>query len=354
MHLVSQTELTALPYRPAFPENRWELGIGIVGCGQVAKKWHLTAYRKYNLKVAGVYDISPAAREALRKQYDGLRVFQSLDELLSDPEVQIVDVATRPPDRLGVIRQALKHGKHILAQKPVAMSSEDAKLISKEAVECDVRVAVNQNGRWAPPWRLAHLLTEAGAVGDVQCVTHLYDTRMIWKPNPRHGSEHFLIFDYSSHWIDITRCWLQHKKITSIRAQEYRTPVQLEEGQVSQAMWISMEYEDGTSALIRGVACASSHGGHPFWIHGSNGTIRGSVDDRSGDYIELENEGGRIRYEIEGKWFPDGFAGAMGELMLAIVENREPSNSISNNLLTLEMLFGACRSVEEGGAVVLL
>jgi len=54
-------------------------------------------------------------------------------------------------------------------------------------------------------------------------------------------------------------------------------------------------------------------------------------------------------YELDGHWFPDGFAGAMGELLCAIAEDREPANSARDNLLTLELTLATCRSADEDG-----
>ena len=339
-------------YRPLFPENREKFGIGIIGFGNVAQKWHLTAYQKYGLNVVGVYDISPPAVEEIRRHSNNLQVFDSLDRLLNDPEIQIVDIATRPPERANLILDALRSGKHVLAQKPFATNIEDAYRIVEEAERHGLKVAVNQNGRWFPPWRAATLLIRQGIIGKVLSVTHFYDTRLSWIPTPSHGSSHFFIYDYSSHWVDITRCWLEDKKLVKVSAQDITSAEKAEDGGIMQTLWLAMEYSDGTNALIRGVSCAENHSGHPFWIHGTEGTIRGSVDCKTGDYLELEKNGVISRFELEGNWFPDGFAGTMGELLCAVAENREPYNSARHNLLSLETILAACQSAEQGAIPV--
>lgn len=339
-----------MEYRPHFPNSSRDIGIGIVGFGSVARKWHLKAYEKHGLKVVGVCDIShqaTALAHALK-----IRVFESLDELLAHPEIQVVDIATRPVDRTKLIREALRAGKHVLAQKPLATDLGDAYSIVDEAERMGLKVAVNQNGRWAPPWRYASLLISAGAIGQVQSVTHFYDTRMSWVPNPLHGSSHFFIYDYSIHWIDITRCWLEDKKPLKVQAQDMLASQQSTDGRMMATMWLLIEYTDRTNAMIRGVGCAPSHTGHPFWVHGTEGVIRGSVDCKEGDYLELEKNGDSVRYDLHGNWFPDGFAGTMGELLTSVVEDREPSNSARHHLLTLEITLAACQSSDEGGRAV--
>jgi len=347
------THLTAPPpslkYQPEFPDQTESLGIGLIGVGTVAKKWHLTAYQKYGLKVVGVYDISKQATDRIEQRFSGLRVFSNLDELLNHPEIHVIDIATRPPGRVQLMRKALQAGKHLLAQKPLAVDLCEAYSVVEEAEARRLKVAINQNGRWAPPWRLASLLIRDGAIGEVQSVTHMYDTRMSWIPTPSHGSTHFFIYDYSIHWIDISRCWLEDKKLIKVRAQDSPAPNLSADYGMMQTMWLVMEYADGANALIRGISCAPTHTGHPFWIHGTEGTIRGNVDCKSGDYIELEKGGSSSRYELEGNWFPDGFAGTMGELLRAVVEDREPYNSARNHLLTLEATLASCKSAEKDG-----
>jgi predicted dehydrogenase len=344
-----------LDYRPSFPPG-YRPGVGLVGCGDIARSWHLPAYAEYGVNVVGVYDPAPEATHGICDRFPFVRrVFPSLDELLVDEEIEIVDLATRPDVRPELIRRALDAGKHVLAQKPLTFDLGAARQLVGEAEERGVRVAVNQNGRWSPPWRIATLLIEHGAIGDVLAVTHLLD-----RPLPplvgTHFDEldHFVIYDYFVHWIDICRCWLDRKTVEAVRALDYRAPDQPTEAKSPWAAWVEIHYADGASALIRSVGEArTKHPSCPFWVHGTEGTIRGSVLLGS-DFVELERNGVSSRYALEGAWYPDGFAGALGELVTSIAENREPFNSARHNLLSLQMTLAACRSAEEGARAVSL
>ena len=86
----------------------------------------------------------------------------------------------------------------------------------------------------------------------------------------------------------------------------------------------------------------------PYWIHGTEGSVRGSLLGR--DFVELERGGTTTRYATEGQWFVDGFAGAMGELMCAIAEGRDPYHSARNNLATLALVDAARTSASRDGA----
>jgi predicted dehydrogenase len=342
-----------LDYRPTFPPG-YRPGLGLIGCGDIARSWHLPAYAKYDVNVVGVYDPAPEATGGIRERFPFVgRVFPSLDDLLADEEVDIVDVATRPDVRPQLIRRAIAAGKHVLAQKPLALDLHAAQQVADEAEERGVRVAVNQNGRWSPPWRIATLLIEQGAIGDVLAVTHLHDRPL----PPLVGThfdevEHFVIYDYFLHWIDICRCWFEGNTVQAVRALDYRTPDQPREAKSPWAAWVEIQYTDGASALIRNVGEArTKRPSCPFWVHGTEGTIRGSVLLGS-DFVELERDGVTSRYTLEGAWYPDGFAGALGELVSAIAEDRQPFNSARHNLLSLQMTLAACKSAEEGARAV--
>jgi predicted dehydrogenase len=169
--------------------------------------------------------------------------------------------------------------------------------------------------------------------------------------------EHLVLFDYSIHWIDITRLWLSGKRVAAVRAREYRTPTQPAATKAPWGAWLVLECEDGASAMIRSVGCSPTAApSKPFWIHGTDGVLRGKVIGsgpvREDDELELERGGVRTRFSLDGRWNSEGFAGSMGELMCAIAEDREPSHSARDNLATLELTLAACRSAELGGEPV--
>ena len=348
-----------LEYRPVFPEGL-RPGIGIVGCGAIVRSSHLPSYRRHDQRIVGVFDVRPEATAGIQEEFGVERVYPALDDLLSDPTVEIVDIATHPAARTELIRRALEAGKHVLAQKPLALDVETARELAEEAERRGLELAVNQNGRWSPAWRVATLLVQEGAIGDVVAVSHLYHHNYGFTLGTVFDQiEHLVLYDYSIHWFDITRCWLQGKAVTSIRAREYRTPNQPAESVAPWGAWAIVEYEDGSSAMIRGVGCAATtRPNKPFWIHGTEGTIRGSVlgsgDVPGAEWLELERGGVAYPFALEGSWHSQGFAGTMAELQNAIAEPRAPYNSARHNLLSLEMTLAACRSAELDGAPVSL
>jgi len=100
--------------------------------------------------------------------------------------------------------------------------------------------------------------------------------------------------------------------------------------------------------MVPGVGCSeTTRPRQPFWIHGTEGTIRGSVLGE--DFVELEKNGHFVRYTLEGDIYQDRFAATLGELLHAIAEDREPYNSGRHNLLSLQMTLAAVKSAEQDG-----
>lgn len=347
--------MSSLPSpKPVFPDV--PLNVGIIGAGGIARTAHLPAYAKWGVPVVGITSRTVSSARALADNFGIPTIYASISELLADANVDVVDIATGPDGRLDLVEAAIGAGKHVLMQKPLIANVEEIPRLQAalaQATERGIRVAVNQNARWAPAWRVATLLIRQGVIGDVVGVTHLHD-----KPLPPLAGTafddmpHMLLADYLVHWIDITRCWLEGGNVQSVFALDGRVP-----GQPSAARnpWnanILLRTERGSTGSLRVVGDAvTESGGCPFWIHGTRGTIRGSVL-RGSDAIELDVEGETTDIPLDGEWFPDGFAGAMGELMCAITDDREPENSATHVLASARIGFAAVASAAGDGAPI--
>ena len=300
-------------YRPCFPDA-YRPGVGIVGCGGIVKLAHLTAYTTYGVDVVGVYDPAASATDGIRDAYPIVgRVFETLDELLDDPRIEIVDVATHPTERLELMRRALAAGKHVLSQKPFALDAGAARELVEEADRRGLGSRSTRTVGWAPAWRVATLLVQQGAVGDVCAVTHLYEHDFGWTVGDWPDVlEHFVIYDFSAHWIDITRCWLDGKTPAPPGRRvphPWRSP--------PRARRLGAPGSSSTTRTARALRSGAS---------GPNAASRQPVldprhrrhDSRQrpqGTPISSSSSAARLHpVRPRGDWFPDGFAGTMGEL----------------------------------------
>lgn len=355
---MSPLRLDTAPRFPDDPAAR--SGVAILGCGAIARSAHLPAYQQYDVGVAGVWSRNPATTADVQQQFPGVaRLYASAEDLLADPGVRYVDIATGPEGRLDWIEAAVDAGKHVLAQKPLTLSAADLRRLPEvvaRAAASGVRIAVNHNGRWAPPWRAATLLLRERAVGDVVGITHLHDKAL--PPlvgTPFDDVPHMLLTDYLLHWADITRTWLEDGnagRVTSVQATDSRVPGQPAAARNPWAATLSLATGTGATALARITGSnVASEPGCPFWVHGTTGSLRGSVLLDS-DRLELDDGTRRTPVELTGAWFVDGFAAAMGELMCAVAEDREPENSATDAARSVALVLAARESAERGGVPV--
>jgi predicted dehydrogenase len=344
-----------------FPPDR--SGVAILGCGKVAQSAHLPAYEKYGVGVTGVWSRNASTTATVVERFPFVgRPYASAEELLADPEVRIVDVATPPEQHLHWIEAAVAAGKHVLSQKPLTLSGADLDrlpVVLEQAGTAGVLVAVNHNARWAPAWRAATLLVREGVVGEVVGVTHVHD-----KPlpplvgTPFDEMDHMLLTDYLVHWADISRSWLADGSsngtgtVVSVQATDSRVPGQPAESRNPWSATMVLNAHSGATATIRVVGdVVTSSPGCPFWVHGTRGTLRGSVLLDS-DHLVLDDGRGGRDVPLVGAWFIDGFAGAMAELMSAVEERREPENSAADAARSVRVVLAARRSAELEGVPV--
>ena len=192
----------------------------------------------------------------------------------------------------------------------------------------------------------------AGLLGRPFAVTHVYDLSFAWTRGTHFDEmKHFGLYDYSVHWVDIGVRWLRPARPLHVTARDYRLQCQPNDSHTPWGLDISVVMSDASTIVIRGIGGSSiRRRRHPFMVHGTAGIARGSVLD--GDELELETEGVRTSFPLEGDWFPDGFAGSMGELLRAIVEGGEPDNGAHDGLSTLAVVLGAVESSENEGVPV--
>ena len=139
--------------RPSFPPS--PDGVAILGCDTIAQSAHLPAYEQYGVGVVGVWSRNPETTAGVRDRFPFVeRVYSSPDELLADPRVRFVDIATPTEGRMRWVEAAVDAGKHVLVQKPLAGTTQELTALEsvlERARAGAVRVAANQNGRWTPP-----------------------------------------------------------------------------------------------------------------------------------------------------------------------------------------------------------
>ena len=139
--------------------------LAIVGAGWIVRSAHLPAYRKYGVPVRGIYDIDDARAEAVASEFGIERVYRSIDELLDDRGLEVVDLAITPTGNHEVVLKLIRAGRHVLSQKPLAVDYDDAVATVAEAEGAGVKLAVNQQLRHAEAIAILRQTLREGRIG---------------------------------------------------------------------------------------------------------------------------------------------------------------------------------------------
>lgn len=143
------------------------IGIGIIGCGRIAQERHLPEYaQNQHAQVIGVYDLNGARAKAIAKEY-GVKCYADLEDLLGDQRIDAVSVCSANTAHAQHTIRALRAGKHVLCEKPMAMTRRDCEEMVSVATEQDQFLMVDQNQRLAAGHIKGRELIETGEIGKV-------------------------------------------------------------------------------------------------------------------------------------------------------------------------------------------
>jgi predicted dehydrogenase len=356
-------QMPILDYQPKLPLNRM-MGIGIVGAGDIVVNAHLPAYRIANFRVAGIYDIDKNKAKLAAQLFNIPIVFDSLEQLLESDEIEVVDIAVPTKFQLAIVKKAAEAGKHMLCQKPLAETLAEAVAIVDLCARAGVRAAVNQQMRWAPGIQASRNIVERGWLGSPLQGTIQVNVSTPWELWPWITQvDHLEVMYHSIHYLDSIR-YVLGMKPESVYADGARFPGQVCKGETRTLIHFKFPGE------TRGLVYDNHNNINPqddwyamFRFEGTEGSIQGTNgalynypvgrEDTISFYSRLLEAGRRYAPPLEGRWFPHAFMGSMGELMRAIEENREPDNSVADNLITMQMVFASYRSMSENRPVFL-
>lgn len=340
---LDQIPAPNLPYLPPMP-RRYRPKIGLVGAGGVTE-YHLRAYQHMGLEVAMICDVDLKRAGARRDEFfPAASVCSNFAEVLRREDIAVIDAALHPEPRVPLIEAAIRSGKHVLSQKPFALDLDVAERLIDLAHAQGVKLAVNQNGRWAPHFAYAREALRAGLLGKIGSVDfHLAFDHSWTIGTPFEEIHHLLLYDFGVHWFDLASCFLGDQRLISVMASVRRSSYQEARPPFLASVIIDAEHAQVRMALNAAVAYGQTD---RTLVAGSLGTLQSIGPSLSQQQVAITTAAGEASPDLKGTWFENGFQGTMGELLCAIEENREPLNSARNNLQTLALCFAALHSAD--------
>lgn len=355
--MVTSPRTMELNIHPNLPARR-DYRIGILGSGFIVDECHLVAYRK-----AGFNPFAIASRNADRAGAVATRhhvpiVHRTAEQLLDNPEIEVLDIAVPPTEQPALIRAACERStlKGILAQKPLASSHAEAAELVACCDEAGITLAVNQNMRYDHSVRAGKSLLEHGFLGEPILATIEMRAIPHWMDWHR-GLGWLTLRIMSIHHLDTFRYWFKDPAgiYCSVRTDP-RTTFPHQDGICAYIL----DYEGGLRCVgLDDTWAGPAKEGCPSdsyirWrIEGTEGLAVGDIGWCKDPYTTPST----IRYAGKGSshfecplwtesWFPDAFIGTMAQLLVALETNSEPEISGRDNLKTMALVDAAYASAE--------
>ena len=180
--------------------------------------WHADRLQKSDVaELAGIYDIDPARNAAAKKA--GIFAYGSLEELLRDASVELVTVAIPNDAHESVVIDCLNAGKHVICEKPVALTMESLERMIAAAEKNRVLFTTHQNRRWDVDFLAIKQICESGELGKVINIeSRIHGSRGIpsdWRGDPARGGG--MLYDWGIHLIDQMLMIFGFENLESVR-----------------------------------------------------------------------------------------------------------------------------------------
>ena len=303
-----------------------------------------------SVELVAVADPDPRARGAA----EGVPGYGSVEEAIAGVGCDAVLVASPPGTHHAVAKAALEAGKHVLVEKPLATSLEDAFDLIGAAERAGRVLMVSQNYRFNEPFRaVRRAVTELGRLVSVGIVCRR-DTRTLFGPGDfRYSMRHPYVLDMSVHHFDLLRA-ATGRDVRSVYARGRRVP---DSPFVHHpAVAAILDLDDGTPVLYEGDWATrepeSSWNGE-WEIVGEEGRLvwTGDTDDRGIGEVVLELWGeGQRPVEQPRLTFVEREA-TLQALRAAIEDGETPETAAVDNVRSLAVVLGCLRSIEGGEPV---
>lgn len=220
-------------------------GIVLVGCGYMGASHLEDVYYNDNIEIRGVVDYSPEKAKAFMKKYGALSWNTDYQDYLSDPLVEIVIIATYPATHLNILKDCLDHDKHVLCEKPITSSLEEAQEFVKLVKESKSKVLVGHILRHNATYGKIAEMIHSGAIGSPFVLRMVQNKHsMDWERYLELINNTSPLIDCGVHYIDVIQ-WFCQSRVTEVSGICARTEPDMDESKYNYSM-LCVKLEDGS------------------------------------------------------------------------------------------------------------
>ena len=271
--------------------------VGVLGAHAWAEKAHLPGFAADpRVELAGICDVMPERAAAMAQQFGVRRVYASAEEMIADPMIEMIDVCTPTDTHVALSMAAIDAGKHVLCEKPIARSAEEAFALAKAANAAGVKTKVGFTFRYSPALRQIRKWIEDGTIGEVFHIHGLEQNSQFLDPDfplrqvpagvdfqPKHPIPQSIV-GYGSHLVDLMR-WMggefgavaasmrNYVPERVVRGYPGRQRIHVDDGTVA-----LVEFQSGAQGMLQtSIVAVGNYPGIEIRVYGSKGAAVGRL-----------------------------------------------------------------------------
>ena len=313
-----------------------KLGVAVIGTGQWGKN-HVRTYKELpSTELVAICDVNPERAKAVASKY-GVKAYSDSSQMLKNKEIEAVNVCTWSTILAKEALKALRAGKHVLVEKPMATNTQQAEKLVKTAQENGLHLTVGFLMRFIPGLQSMRQSVENKKIGELVCATAKRVSQ--W---PERIGDVGVVKDTAIHDIDVMR-YISNEDPISVYAKMGSMRIKKFEDYAQ----IMLTYKDGKSAFIES-NWLTPYKTRTLTVTGSNAIMR--LDYITQDLrIEQQTETVQPRYP-----FQEPLKMELQHFVDCIVDKKKPLVTGEDGVRAVEVATAVMRSSAKNRAIQLM
>ena len=338
--------------------------IGILGCGKIAQVRHIPEYAANpDCELAAFYNPTRKRAEDMAVKYGG-KVYDTPEELLADPEIDAVSVCAANYAHAELAIKAMRAGKDVLCEKPMAVTLEDCEAMVKVAKETGRTLMIAHNQRFAKAHVKAKALIDAGTIGRIVTfhTTFGHGGPETWSINPGKNTWFFdkskaamgAMADLGVHKTDLIH-YLTGERVVRTTARVATLDKRGENGELIGVDDNAMCIYEMTGGIVGTMTASWTFYGaedNSTVLYGTKGIMK-IYDDPAHSIVVTLADGTREMYDVEQIQTNDNQtkSGVIDAWIYCLKNRTAPAITGEDALYAMRAVFASLRSSELGAAV---
>lgn len=339
-------------------DNKQPLKAGLIGCGNIGTRAHAPAYAKLpGVNLAAACDLVRERAEAVAAGHDA-EVFSDYRTLLDRHDIDLVDICVPTGQHAALIVAALEAGKHVLCEKPVARTLEQARQVQEAAAQSGKMIMIGHTRRFDHRYIEMKKVIESGELGQPVYIRRAERQRLPFPPDTWHWQADDgggVVMDICIHIADLLR-WYYAEDPLSVYAVGHRVHAAARQAESYDHALITFTFPGGKTGYAEASwAYPPDFGGGLYAsldVVGTLGKLQ-YTDQDSNPMLTFDAETGleapRFFRFMSGTEY--AFEAEIDHFVRCIQEDRPPRLKLADAVAALELTLGAKRSIETGQPV---